>query len=232
MAKIPIQIGARLFATKAEAKTFARNIIARYSEGEIISGTDDLFLRDLVAIHPEATKKIGCGIDYFTTKLDEVWRTNRHFVIIRTDGSDTDFSFHVSIDGSNNRRDVFHAMRHAVAEQVIAFQRAALSCATRPICPYTQEVLTITTSHVDHTPPDTFFALATRWMQENDFSISDIPLVDNADNQWVRSMRDPDQETSWSGFHQAHARLRIISRPANLSLVKREGRTALRERST
>ena len=90
MARIPIQIGAQFFATKTEAKAFARGIMARYSEGETITGFDDLFLRDLIAIHPEAARKIGSGISHFTSRLDPVWRTSRHFVIVRADSTDTD----------------------------------------------------------------------------------------------------------------------------------------------
>ena len=61
-------------------------------------------------------------------------------------------------------------------------------------------------------------------MNEHGLSIPTVPLVDNADNQWVRSMRDAVQQRSWSDFHRSNARLRVISRPANLSHVKREGR--------
>lgn len=222
MPRSPIQIGPRLFATKTEAKNFSRDIIARHAEGEIIFGTDDLFLRDLVAIHPEAARKAGCGIAHFSTALDPVWRNSRHFVIVRTDGSETDVSFHICIDGSNDRRDVFHAFRHAVAPQVVDFQRRALGSDQQPICPYMGVPLTVANAHVDHAPPETFFALANRWMVENSLTVMDVPLVDNADNQWVRRMLDPKQEESWTNYHRAHARLRIISRPANLSHVKRE----------
>src|ERR1044072_2077613 len=73
MARISIQIGARVFGTKTEAKNFARSIMARYSEGETITSADDLFLRDLIAIHPEATAKKGCGMSPFTSQLDPAW---------------------------------------------------------------------------------------------------------------------------------------------------------------
>ena len=222
MSRVPIQIGPRLFGSKAEAKSFTRELISRYGDGEIISGVDDIFLRDLIAIHHDAAKKIGCGIAHFTVQPDPNWGTTRHFVIVRTDGSDTDFSFHTCIDGSNERRDVFHALRHAVAFQILDFQQAAFAGDVLPICPYTQSVLTSSNAHVDHAPPDTFLVLAMRWMAEETLLISDIPLVENADNQWVREMRDPRQQASWQAFHLQHATLRIISRQANLSHAKRD----------
>jgi hypothetical protein len=90
MARIPIQIGARLFSSKSDAKEFSRDIIRRYAEGVTIVGEDDLFLRDLVAIHPEAKQKAGCGIASFTTQLDPEWRKNRHFVVVRNDCTRTE----------------------------------------------------------------------------------------------------------------------------------------------
>ncbi len=222
MARSPIQIGPRSFASKKEAKDFSRQIIKRYADGEKIEGVDDLFSRDLASIHPEAEQKIGCGIAYFTTRLDPVWRSNRHLVVVRLDGSETDISFHTCVDGSNDRRDVFHALRHAVSEQVITFQRACFASDVLPICPYLAETLTPGRAHVDHTPPDTFFALATRWLQQCELTFADIPLIGNADNQWACCMKDEAQRESWRTFHRATAKLRIISRPANLSQAKRE----------
>ena len=58
MAKIPIQIGARLFGTKTEAKNFARGIMARHSEGESIIGTDDLLpFEDRRQAYPDAERR-------------------------------------------------------------------------------------------------------------------------------------------------------------------------------
>jgi hypothetical protein len=221
MPRVPIQIGSRLFSSKSEAKSFAREILNRSGDGEIISGPDDVFLRDLIAIHHDAATKIGCGIAHFTVRPDPNWGTTRHFVITRTDGSDTDFSFHVCIDGSNQRRDVFHAFRHAVAPQILEFQQGAFTGDLLPICCYTQAILTPADAHVDHAPPDTFLTLAMKWMAQEELLISDVPLVDNADNQWVREMRDPRQQASWQAFHRQHAKLRIISREGNLSHAKR-----------
>src|SRR5437763_13715872 len=83
MSRVPIQIGPRLFSSKSEAKSFTRELISRYGDGETISGVDDTFLRDLIAIHHDAAKKIGCGIAHFTVQPDPNWGTTRHFVIVR-----------------------------------------------------------------------------------------------------------------------------------------------------
>lgn len=98
-----IQIGPHTFTSKAAAKQHARAIMKRHAEIGVMLPADEAFLRDLISIHPEAEQKIGCGIAGFTTQVDPIWRTTRHFVIIRTDGSMTDFSFHTCIAGNNLR---------------------------------------------------------------------------------------------------------------------------------
>ena len=97
MAKAVI-IASLTFPTKRAAKDFFREIRDRYKDGERIAREDDGYLRDLVAVHPEAGLKIGCGISHFTVETDSEFGTTRHFVIHRTDGSSTDVSFLSSID--------------------------------------------------------------------------------------------------------------------------------------
>jgi len=50
---------------------------------------------------------------------------------------------------------------------------------------------------------------------------SDIQLVDNADNQWVRELRSEPLSSSWQRFHICNCNLRIVSPVANLSHVRR-----------
>ncbi len=222
--KIPIQIGAHSFPTKSAAKDYARFILDSSSDGEIIDNQDGLFLRNLVAIHPESSQKTGCGIDHFTAATDPIWKTTRHFVIVRTDGSSTDFSFHTCIDGANDRKDVLSALRFAVSDQIINFQRCSFAVNKLIYCPYTDQLLAPIFCHVDHTPPDTFMSLVSRWMTQEKLEFSDLPLVDNADNQWVRELKDSEQSSSWQRFHITNCNLRLISPVANLSHVKKEAR--------
>lgn len=219
---IPIQIGPLTFKTKAAAKEACRSILSNYEVNQTITGFDDAFLRDLIAIHPEAKQKIGCGISWFTSQIDPVWKTTRHFVIVRNDGSSTDFSFHTCIDGSDHRKDVLHALRHAVSDQIVTYQRGMFALGIPIVCPYTGEQLSASNCHVDHSPPDTFMNLVSRWMKQIDIQYSNIRIVDNSDNQWVRAMADESLSSLWQQFHISNCTLRIISPIANLSHVKRE----------
>jgi len=217
-----IQIGSKSFDSKKSAKDYVRGIMARYRESEIIGGTDDTFMRDLLSCHPEASQKTGAGVAHFTTRPDPVWRTSRHFVVVRVDGTDTDFSFHTCLDGRHNRKDVLQAMRHAVAEQIIDCRNAFFKRHSSPRCPYTGEPLTGNNAHVDHVPPDTFAELAARWLSRQGYRHDDVVLVPNADNQHVCEMCDPSQLLSWRGFHESQAKLRVISKTANMSHVRKE----------
>ena len=220
MSKISIAIGLKKFTSKKEAKQFARDIVARYADNEVITGADDLFLRDLVALHHKAAQKVGCGISHFTVRVDSEWGKTRHFVIIRTDGEDTDVSWKECIDGTSLRRDVLSALRSAVAQQVISFKESAFRAGITLTCPYTNQILTKTNCHIDHMSPQTFEALAVRWMEQNMLLWTVIPLVDIRDNQVTCNLANTHQEASWRSFHQSNAVLRVISSKANLSNVK------------
>ena len=216
-----IQIGCLTFKSKKEAKDYIRPIFNKYKDGQRIAGEEDSFLRDLISLHPESVTKIGSGISHFTIQPDQEWGTTRHFVLVRLDGQSTDFSFHTCIDGSNKRQDVYSALRHAVSEQVIAFKRSAFAGDILPLCSYHNCSLTELEAHVDHVSPNTFLILANNWMAINSLSIEDVELVDNADNQWIRELRDKEQARSWQEYHIKNATLRIISKLANLSDSKK-----------
>lgn len=221
----PIKIGPHEFTSKNAAKQHARGIMKKHVELGVMLPGDEMFLRDLVALHPEAEQKIGCGISGFTTQVDPIWRTTRHFAIIRTDGSTTDFSFHTCIDGANHRKDVLQALRHAVSDQVVTFQNCCFSLDEPLLCPFTGYELSPFDCHVDHTPPDTFLNLVQRWMKQDGIEHwADIELVDNADNQWVRELKNEALSSSWQRFHISNCNLRLVSPIANLSHVKRGAR--------
>jgi hypothetical protein len=58
--------------------------------------------------------------------------------------------------------------------------------------------------------------------ESEQFSATEIALVDNEDNQIVRTLRDAVLIASWQKFHSQHAKLRIISSLANLSMARKQ----------
>ena len=107
-------------------------------------------------------------------------------------------------------------MRRAVADQITEFKRA--SAARAPlVCAVTREPLSWDGAHVDHAPP-VFIALADEWASRAG-GYAMIQLSQAMDGQIGRRLAQSDAE-SWKEFHQVNAHLRIVSRLANLSLLR------------
>ncbi|WP_198357257.1 DCL family protein [Streptomyces fildesensis] len=114
-------IGQRWYRTKGDAEDAVREVRDRYSEGDKVDRLEDQeLLLDLLAMHTEAEAKIGCGVEAFV--IDRPLRGKHSgFKIIRTDGSEIDFSFHACLKPPNYRQQVLSAMRAEVADTVNAY---------------------------------------------------------------------------------------------------------------
>jgi len=212
-----VVIASLAFRTKKAAKDFFRDIRDRYKDGERIALEDDGYLRDLIAIHPEAEMKLGSGISHFSVERDAEFGTTRHFVIHRIDGSKTDVSFHSAIDGRNERRDRLEALRRAIEQQILDFRTSAFASCDTLTCPFRGVAITETSYHIDHEPPKTFVTLVKQWLNAEGLRLADLQITPPADNQIVTEMTDCTQLQSWLEFHREHAKLRLLSPLGNLS---------------
>ncbi len=217
---IPISIAGIPFATKKAAKTHISELRDCYQDGVTIAAPDSSFLAELLTLHPESDDKIGIGVSHFTVSTDIVFGRTRHFVVHRRDGSSTDFSFHACIDGRKDRRDRLEALRRAIEPTILRFRDEQFASGPM-ICPFLSVGLSPSNCHVDHVSPDTFLVLTERWLSTSCLTISDIYITPPQDNQLVAKMTDEAQRAGWVAYHDAHARLRIISPLANLSHAKK-----------
>lgn len=214
-----LRVGEREFRSKSAAKEYARTLLNKYELGACVAEAGDTaFLSDLLLLHPEADQKIGAGIAYFSIELDPEWRRTRCFVVHRTDRTTTDFSYLACVDGPDRRRDASSACRAAVAGQILDWKRGALAAGAR--CPFTGEVLSAVNCHVDHAPP-TFAALLHAWLAAAGKHLEDLAISEAEDNQYRAVLTDPEERENWCAFHREHARLRLVSARANLSMAKR-----------
>jgi len=125
-------------------------------------------------------------------------------------------SYHSCTTAPDSTTLVPKAMRRAVADQVAQFKQA--SAARAPLaCAVTGELLSWDNAHVDHAPL-VFIALADEWATLAG-GYSAIQLTAAADGQIGRTLAQDDAE-SWAAFHRTYARLRIVSRLTNLSLLR------------
>lgn len=163
---------------------------------------DAAFVAEVLARHPSASVKIGCGIAWFTTATTG----GRHFVIVRTDGSRTDFSWKECVSPSSHRQRVQKAMRSAITPQISAFRdsQEPLACAldaTHP-GPY----------HVDHEDPS-FITMANRFAEAKG-GYASVLLRPHRDGDVNAELINPDLAT-WLAYHQLVARLRILCQACN-----------------
>jgi hypothetical protein len=211
------------FLTNEAVTDHARSIKSKYKDGEKIFGQDDLFLREFITLHPRANEKIGCGVAYFTIQPDEHWRNSRQFVLVRIDGERAIFSHNrirttQESQEERHRRRVLEAMREAIVSQVVEFKNDNfLPGKTR--CPLTNEI--IKEPHVDHEKPQTFIALVAEWLDINSLRFEDVTVNSDTDHRTFETMADSSKLISWQRYHSIHARLRILSKEANLSLARR-----------
>ena len=216
-----IIIGDFQFPTKASAKEHFRAIRDRYQDGERLNAEDEGVLFDLLALHPESSSKIGCGLAFFTVETEREFGRTRHFVIHRRDGSNTDFSFHACIDGRSLRRDVLESLRRAVATQIVEFRERFFAEMPAGICPLSGAAITRESYHVDHSPPGKFMALVERWLLQESLTLEKIEITPPGDAQIVTEMTSPKQRNSWTSFHFSEAKLRMLSPLGNLSHANR-----------
>jgi hypothetical protein len=87
----PVTIGEHHFAKKGEALSFFREMLYRYDLADRVSHEDATLLRLLLDRHPEASEKIGVGVDSFSVRTADFG--TRCFWVNRIDGTTEKFSF-------------------------------------------------------------------------------------------------------------------------------------------
>ncbi len=101
--KVRIIVANKEFETKSALQTFTKAILNSYPLYHHLSQDDQFFISELLKRHPEHDKKVGSGIQSIQIKPDGHWGTTRCFYIIRTDGSETDFSYGHCINNDTSR---------------------------------------------------------------------------------------------------------------------------------
>lgn len=212
-------INGEFFKTKRALEDKIRKILHGH-HNQIINPIDGAFLTELVrTCHKEAEQKVGCGISHHKVQKHAKY-PNWHFVLVRTDGTETDWSFTDCVSPKNNMQDCKKAARFAIRSQTEAFLNSQF--ATTPIlyCPLTGEQLTKSRCHVDHIPPQTFDFLWTAFCLEHGVVLDELNINAVADNDTETRFTDAEFERSWAIYHQKHAQLRLLSQSGNLSLAK------------
>lgn len=120
---IPFVIPSRTFSSRTAAKNYIRDeILHAYPVGQrIAEGTHHTVLSEVLELHPNASEKIGPGIEYFY--VEETWRLpgkeavgkdQRAILVVRTDGEQRDWSYRHVIDSPTTAANVKSALAFAL----------------------------------------------------------------------------------------------------------------------
>jgi hypothetical protein len=210
-----LTIGSRTFATKKVALEHFRQILYAYDVGQRIDGDGAADLLELVKLHPHREIKVGCGIRHFTVR-NAAFGT-RCFWIIRTDGTETDFSFKAAIDGETPiLSQVLEAMRNEVSEEILQLKhdyfRKHGDAAHKVPCAETGELVSIYEADADHAAPFTFNVLAITFLEARGLEPAADLIVPSIDTVCGPQLRDHELAEAWRRFHHRLARVRILSK--------------------
>ncbi len=87
----PLTLGGISFAKKGDALQHLKEMLNRYDPGDRVASGDAEVLKDALARHPEAIKKVGAGVESFSVRSADYG--TGCFWVNRVDGSTEDFSY-------------------------------------------------------------------------------------------------------------------------------------------
>jgi hypothetical protein len=212
----PLEIGTLTFAKKGDAVEYFREILYRHDLGVTIPEPDATHLYGLLERHPEAVAKIGVGVKGFSTR--RAMFNTRCFEVHRTDGTTTDFSFKPCLDGKapSALAEALRAFRTEVAEDTKQmkweFFRASKHLEQKVACALTGRLLSLDEAAVDHAPPNTFKALAERFLAQHGIVPTSALVTPSKDNQYTPRLADRTLAEKWRDFYRANASVRVVAR--------------------
>lgn len=163
----------------------------------------------LLALHPDAARKIGVGVDHF--RLERNALAGRGLHLVRLDGSTDSFSYKRCITGvaQSQHGKVCEALRFVVRPQLDAYRAGLqwpLRCAITGI-----EITHPNDLHIDH--KWAFWRLLELFCIEQQISLASLGVIGNG---MTLALVDREISSAFEAFHLNHAQLQPTSRAANV----------------
>ena len=173
--------------------------------------------------HPEWKDKEGVGIDHIEVRPDGYG--HKCFYLIRKDSTVTDISYLTSITPPSKKEQVRTACRTAI-RPIIKDIKNSVKLPYR--CPITGDIITsmedIQIDHYDMEFNDVFEL----WIKDKDLDwLYEDVMKSNVDGSTITSFKDESIIKDFIDFHNTHTHLRVVSKKANLSVLKRKSVTAV-----
>ncbi len=90
-ARKPVTVLSRNFPRQTDALIFFSAMLARYRMGDVVTGEDDLLMRELLSRHENLEDKAGSGVEAIVVMMSP--EGSACFGVRRTDGTEVEFSF-------------------------------------------------------------------------------------------------------------------------------------------
>ncbi|MFE2283346.1 DUF3223 domain-containing protein [Streptomyces sp. NPDC059443] len=219
MARLEYLISGERFRTQKALRERVRGIMNSYRYDEVVGEADEEFLRDLITRHPDYEAKAGVGVGGFVVVRTE-WN-NRGLMLVRIDGSEIDISWEECLKATPHAQQVRGCLRRAVKEQVIAvvteaFVQGPVLCAVTG-----DSIASPREADVDHYQP-VFEELAESFIQEHGGLEAFAIAPDNVAGFSVAELGNAALVTDWQEYHRKHANLRVVTKHANRSILRRK----------
>ncbi len=213
------------FPTQQAAKSAIQSILYSQPLGEPLAPAHLNFMMAVLEHHPAADIKIGCGVARIEVRANTRFSTGRTFWLVRHDGTATDFSFMECLKPSTNAQKVQGAFREAIGDQLATFKldwfRTQAQPDTTVLCPILNISVGWEDAHVDHERPLTFVALVEAFISTRQLNVDDIAVRDREDGRIGKVIADELLAAEWAAYHRAQAKLRVVSKQANLGWLRR-----------
>ncbi|MFE6841107.1 DUF3223 domain-containing protein [Streptomyces sp. NPDC057686] len=221
MARLEYRINGEHFRTQKALRERIQGIMNSYRYDEVVGEADEEFLRDLITLHPDYEEKAGVGVGGFVVVRTE-WN-NRGLMLVRIDGSDIDISWQDCLKATPHARQVDGCLRRAVKPQVLAVLTEAFAHGP-VVCGITGDsIASPREADVDHYLPE-FKELASSFIQEHGGLEAFVIAPDKAAGFSVAELENAALVTDWQDYHRKHANLRIVTKHANRSILRRKAR--------
>lgn len=188
------------FKTQKEAKEHFKKMLASYNDGDRITKPDDI--SDLMALVERYDKtiqdpqtKIGSGIDHFVKRKNHDAFNTSSFWIIRTDRSETDFSYIKAVKGKGRSREeeFYRACSTAIQDDLQSLMKKYFKKNDGNVkCELSDELISLSNSTLHHAKPKFTdivkeFRKLKGWEDQYPFNILTIPKDSQAVTKFVNN---------------------------------------------
>lgn len=165
----------------------------------------------LLAMHPDADRKIGVGIDHFRIERNALG-AGKGIWLVRVDVSEDTFSYKRCITGvvQSSHGKVCEALRFAVRPQLAAFRDAL---ALPVLCAASGVIITERKDlHIAHREP--FWILLERFCQDRKVDLTKLETFGSGEKL---TLVDQNISSAFAQYHRLHAELQPLLKAANVA---------------